>query len=80
MLSPIDLCPEEYKDSSACKVRFCQYRNKKGICSIDVSVLPKEYDVEEIADIVQVSRQRIWRIVDTAIAKIKVIASKRDDL
>lgn len=79
-LRPMDLCPEEFKDSSDCKVRFCQYRNKKGLCSIDITVLPKEYEVEDIANILQISRQRVWRIVDTAIAKLQNTAGKRDDL
>lgn len=79
-LRPMDLCPEEFSNSSSCNVRFCQYRNKKGLCSIDVAILPKEYEVEEIADMLQISRQRVWRIVDTAIARLQNTAGKRDDL
>ncbi len=79
-LKPIDLCPDELPDSSGCKSRFCQYRNKQGSCSLDISVLPKEYEVEEIAAIVQVSRQRIWRIVDTAVARLQQTVGKRDDV
>jgi hypothetical protein len=80
MLKPIDLCPESLPDSLACNSRFCQYRNKKGNCSLDISIMPKEYEVEDIADIVQVSRQRIWRIVDTAMAKLRNTAGKREDI
>jgi len=79
-LKPIDLCPEEFEDSSDCKSRFCQYRNKAGKCSLDISVMPKEYEVEDIASIVQVSRQRIWRIVDTAIARLQQTVGKRTDV
>lgn len=79
-LKPIDLCPELLPDSSGCKLRFCQYRNKVGDCSLDISIMPKEYDVEDIASIVQVSRQRIWRIVDTAIARLQQTVGKRGDL
>ena len=79
-LKPIDLCPELFPDSSGCSSRFCQYRNKEGKCSLDISVMPKEYDVEDIASIVQVSRQRIWRIVDTAVARLQQTVGKRDDI
>ena len=79
-LKPIDLCPELYPDSSGCSFRFCQYRNKKGLCSLDISVVSKEYDVEDIAAIVQVSRQRVWRIVDTAVARLQQTVGKRLDV
>lgn len=79
-LKPIDLCPDLLPDSSGCESRFCQYRNKVGACSLDISVMPKEYSVEDVALIVQVSRQRIWRIVDTAVAKLQQTVGKRDDI
>jgi len=79
-IKPIDLCPEKLPDSSGCNSRFCQYRNKVGDCSLDISVVSKEYEVEEIAAIVQVSRQRIWRIVDTAVARLQQTVGKRDDI
>lgn len=79
-LKPMDLCPESLSSSENCSIRFCQYRNKKGSCSLDITVLPKEYEVEDIASILQISRQRVWRIVDTAVAKLQNSVGRRDDI
>ena len=72
-MTAMELCPEGYEAADGCKKRFCQYRNKKGYCSLDVILEAKEYEVGEIAEILQTSRQRIWRIYDGSISKLQII-------
>ena len=68
----LELCPEQYTSAQDCKKRFCQYRNKQGKCALDVDLTNKEYKIGVIADILQVSRQRVWRIYDTAVSKLQI--------
>ncbi len=70
-MSPIELCPEQFITAETCKKRFCSYRNKKGNCSLDFEPENKEYEIGAIAETLQVSRQRVWRIYDAAISKLK---------
>lgn len=70
-MSPMILCPEKYSTSEGCKKRFCQYIDKKGKCSLDFEPENKEYEVGAIADMLQTSRQRVWRVYDVAISKLK---------
>jgi hypothetical protein len=67
------LCPNDYKTSVGCKKTFCGFKNKKGVCSIDFEPEDREYEVAEIAEALQTSRQRVWRVYDTAIGKLKRI-------
>lgn len=71
-MKAIELCPEEYATADGCHKRFCQYRNKKGKCSLDIELLDQEYEIGLIADILQTSRQRVWRIYDTAVSKLQI--------
>ena len=75
-MQPLDLCPEHLTTSSGCSKRFCQYRNKKGKCSLDFVPENKEYEIGAIAEALQTSRQRVWRIYDVALSKLK---GKLDD-
>jgi hypothetical protein len=68
----LELCPEKFDSSSECKLRFCKYRNNKGQCSLDIELDNTEYEIGLIADILQVSRQRVWRIYDTAVSKLQI--------
>ena len=70
-MSPMVLCPEAYNTSKGCSKRFCQYINKKGKCSLDFEPKNEEYEVGKIADTLQTSRQRVWRLYDVAISKLK---------
>ena len=72
-MTSMELCPDNYTEADSCTKRFCQYRNKKGHCSLDVILEAKEYEVGEIAEILQTSRQRIWRIYDGSISKLQTI-------
>jgi hypothetical protein len=76
-MTAMDLCPEEYKEAEKCNKRFCSYRNKLGKCSLDIELLPQEYEIGVIADILQTSRQRVWRIYDVAIAKLQIKLSNK---
>lgn len=67
----MELCPKEYKTSEGCQSLFCQYKDKVGKCSLDFEIEDREYSVGEIAEIFQVSRQRVWRIYELLIHKIK---------
>jgi len=71
-MKPMDVCPEHADTSKDCKKIFCEYRNKKGKCSLDIQLEDRPYDVAEIAEILQISRQRIWRVYDIAISKLQV--------
>ena len=70
-MHPMDICPEERKTSEGCKKIFCEYRNKKGKCSLDIQLEDRAYDVAEIAEILQISRQRVWRVYDASVSKLK---------
>ncbi len=70
-MQPLQLCPENKKTSIECKKIFCHYRDKKGKCSLDFEPENKEYEVGKIAEALQTSRQRVWRIYDIAISKLK---------
>ena len=70
-MSPMELCPEVKSTSKGCSKRFCHYINKKGKCSLDFEPEDKEYEVGKIADALQTSRQRVWRLYDMAISKLK---------
>ena len=72
-MSPMELCPEMRMDSKDCKKRFCQYRNTKGGCSLDFEPENIEYEIGVIAEATQVSRQRVWRIYDGAMARLKTL-------
>ena len=70
-MRPMILCPEVYDTSKGCKKRFCKYINQKGKCSLDFEVENKEYEMGVIADTLQTSRQRVWRLYDVAISKLQ---------
>jgi hypothetical protein len=70
-MQPLELCPQKYKTSEGCRKQFCQYRNNKGQCSLDFEPEDKEYEIGFIADTLQISRQRVWRIYDVALSKLK---------
>lgn len=70
-MQPMSLCPEGLSSSKGCKKRFCQYINKKASCSLDFEPEDKEYEVAAIAEALQTSRQRVWRVYDIAISKLK---------
>lgn len=70
-MHPMTLCPNKYKTSATCEKKFCDFKNKKGLCSIDFEPEDKEYEVADIAEALQMSRQRVWRVYDTAISKLK---------
>jgi hypothetical protein len=67
----MSLCPEELETAENCTKRFCHYRSKKGKCSLDFEPEDREYSVEEISEAIQTSRQRVWRLYDVALAKLK---------
>ncbi len=75
-MHPMDLCPADYPASEDCKKIFCEYRNKKGKCSLDIQLENRPYEVAEIADILQISRQRIWRLYDSGVAKMKNLVNR----
>ncbi len=70
-MHPLKLCPESKTDAKECKRIFCHYRDKKGLCSLDFEPEDKEYEVGKIAEALQTSRQRVWRVYDIAISKLK---------
>ncbi len=70
-MHPLSLCPKKFDSAKDCKAMFCSYRNKKGKCSLDFEPEDKEYSVGEIAEALQTSRQRVWRLYDVAIAKLR---------
>lgn len=70
-MHPMKLCPEQLETSKGCSKRFCQYINKKGKCSLDFEPEDKEYEVGAIAEMLQTSRQRVWRLYDVAVSKLK---------
>jgi len=70
-MQPIQLCPENKNSAVNCKKIFGHYRDKKGDCSLDFEPENKEYEVGKIAEALQISRQRVWRIYDIAISKLK---------
>ncbi len=70
-MQPIALCPKELSTSIVCKSKFCKYRDKKSNCSLDFIPENKEYTIEAIAEALQVSRQRVWRIYDIAVSKLQ---------
>lgn len=67
----MELCPEALETAKGCSKRFCQYINKKGKCSLDFQAEDREYEVGVIADTLQTSRQRVWRLYDVAVSKLK---------
>ncbi len=70
-MHPLEICPEDKVSAKECTKRFCQYRNKKGKCSLDFEPEDKEYEVGDIAEMLQTSRQRVWRLYDVSISKLK---------
>ena len=70
-MNPIQLCPENKTSAKDCSKRFCFYRNKKGKCSLDFEPENIEYEMGQIAEALQTSRHRVWRIYDIAISKLK---------
>lgn len=49
---------------------FCHFMSK-GKCSLDIEVEDRAYSVNEIAEILQISRHRVWRLSDIAVDKLK---------
>jgi len=75
-MHPMELCPADIDTSKDCKKIFCEYRNKKGKCSLDIKLEDRPYDVSEIADILQISRQRIWRLYDSGVSKMQNLVKR----
>jgi len=65
------LCPKQKSSSKDCRAPFCPYRGTKGACTLDFEPEDKEYQIGFIADTLQTSRQRVWRLYDIAIAKLQ---------
>jgi len=66
-----ELCPIGNTTGKECKKLICQYKNTKGQCSLMGGQEDREYSVEEIAEILQISRHRVWRIYNNVLDKIK---------
>lgn len=70
-MQPLDLCPDKREKAKGCDKKFCHYINGNGKCSLDFEPEDKEYEIGQIADALQISRQRVWRIYDLAIVKLQ---------
>lgn len=68
----MELCPDNLIQADTCSKRFCHYRNKKGHCSLNFEPEAREYEAGEIAEALQISRQRVWRVYDASLAKLKI--------
>lgn len=63
------LCPEGLPSADLCTKKICQYKIPGG-CSLSNVQEGKENSIETIADSLQISRHRVWRIFTTSLEKI----------
>ena len=63
------LCPDRLPNTDLCTKKICQYKVCGG-CSLDLVNEDKENSIESIADSLQISRHRVWRIFTTSLEKI----------
>ena len=63
------LCPDRLPSTSLCTKKSCQYKILGG-CSLDLVNEHKENSIEIIADSLQISRHRVWRIFTTSLEKV----------
>ena len=63
------LCPDRLPSVDKCTKKICQYKVKGG-CSLGSVNEFKENSIEAIADSLQISRHRVWRIFTTSMEKI----------
>jgi len=56
-LNIFELCPKGYTNGENCKKLICHYKDTSGHCSLIKATEDREYSIEEIATILQISRQ-----------------------
>jgi len=71
-----ELCPKGMVTGENCKKLICQYKNTRGQCSLMGATEDREYSIEEIAEILQISRHRVWRIYNNVLDKLKTVTNE----
>lgn len=66
-----ELCPKGYTNGENCKKLICHYKDTSGHCSLIKATEDREYSIEEIATILQISRHRVWRIYNNVLDKLR---------